>query len=105
MWGVIYLILYVIGKLTDLIYYNQLAFSLLLVSGIIVVNLFLLITEKVQKRGIDKWALSNLIVIIIGFGTLSNKALISSAILLLFDFMLIYSLLFLVKKANEYIKR
>lgn len=105
MWGVIYLILYVIGKLTDLIYYNQLAFSLLLVSGIIVVNLFLLITEKVQKRRIDKRALSNLIVIIIGFGTLSNKALISSAILLLFDFMLIYSLLFLVKKANEYIKR
>lgn len=105
MWGVIYLILYAIGKLTDLIYYNQLAFSLLLVSGIIVVNLFLLITEKVQKRRIDKWALSNLIVIIIGFGTLSNKALISSAILLLFDFMLIYSLLSLVKKANEYIKR
>lgn len=105
MWGVIYLILYVIGKLTDLIYYNQLAFSLLLISGIIVVNLFLLVTEKVQKRRIDKWALSNLIVVIIGFGTLSNKALISSAILLLFDFMLIYSLLFLVKKANEYIKR
>lgn len=105
MWGVIYLILYVIGKLTDLIYYNQLAFSLLLISGIIVVNLFLLITEKVQKRRIDKWALSNLIVVIIGFGTLSNKGLISSAILLLFDFMLIYSLLFLVKKANEYIKR
>lgn len=105
MWGVIYLILYVIGKLTDLIYYNQLAFSLLLVSGIILVNLFLIITEKVQKRRIDKWALSNLIVIIIGFGTLSNKALISSAILLLFDFMLIYSLLSLVKKANEYIKR
>lgn len=105
MWGVIYLILYVIGKLTDLIYYNQLAFSLLLISGIIVVNLFLLITEKVQKRRIDKWALSNLIVVIIGFETLSNKALISSAILLLFDFMLIYSLLFLVKKANEYIKR
>lgn len=105
MWGVIYLILYAIGKLTDLIYYNQLAFSLLLISGIIVVNLFLLVTEKVQKRRIDKWALSNLIVVIIGFGTLSNKALISSAILLLFDFMLIYSLLFLVKKANEYIKR
>ena len=56
------------------------------------------------------WTLSriiitNLIVITIGITTLTNKALISSMILIVFDFIIIYSLLFLIKKVTEYLNR
>ncbi|MGK3896442.1 hypothetical protein ABI061_13370, partial [Enterococcus faecium] len=49
--------------------------------------------------------ITNLIVITIGITTLTNKALISSMILIVFDFIIIYSLLFLIKKVTEYLNR
>lgn len=102
---VIYLVIYMIGKLTDLIYnHRTISFALLLIS-IVVGNFFLLKIKKTKGIRTDKIALVNLIVIIVGIGTITNKALTSSFILILFDFAIIYSLLLFLKKSSDFISR
>ncbi|HFS5055899.1 TPA: hypothetical protein ACG894_001435, partial [Enterococcus faecium] len=58
-----------------------------------------------ENSNIGRIIITNLIVITIGITTLTNKALISSMILIVFDFIIIYSLLFLIKKVTEYLNR
>ncbi|HFF8701226.1 TPA: hypothetical protein ACGE5N_001100, partial [Enterococcus faecium] len=61
--------------------------------------------HKNENSNIGRIIITNLIVITIGVTTLTNKALISSMILIVFDFIIIYSLLFLIKKVTEYLNR
>ncbi|EMF0336520.1 hypothetical protein KCT23_002330 [Enterococcus faecium] len=105
MWGVIYLVLYVIGKLTDLIYFNQEIFLIIFFLVIIIVNTYIFSSGRNKKRRIDKTVLLNLIVIIVGFGTFTSKALISSMILLIFDFLIIYSVLYFINKVREFLNQ
>lgn len=64
-----------------------------------------LLIHKNENSNIGRIIITNLIVITIGITTLTNKALISSMILIVFDFIIIYSLLFLIKKVTEYLNR
>lgn len=105
MWGGIYLVLYVIGKLTDLIYFNQAICFIIFILVIIIINACIFRSGRNKKRRIDKTVLLNLIVIIIGVGTFTSKALISSVILLIFDFLIIYSVLYFINKAREYLNQ
>lgn len=98
MWELIYLVLYLIGKSTEFVYNNKVIFILFLIVCIIVFH-------KNENSNIGRIIITNLIVITIGITTLTNKALISSMILIVFDFIIIYSLLFLIKKVTEYLNR
>lgn len=105
MWELIYLVLYLIGKSTEFVYNNKVIFILFLIVCIIVFDVYDLLIHKNENSNIGRIIITNLIVITIGITTLTNKALISSMILIVFDFIIIYSLLFLIKKATEYLNR
>lgn len=105
MWELIYLVLYLIGKSTELVYNNKVIFILFLIVCIIVFDVYDLLIHKNENSNIGRIIITNLIVITIGVTTLTNKALISSMILIVFDFIIIYSLLFLIKKVTEYLNR
>ena len=103
MWELIYLVLYLIGKSTEFVYNNKVIFILFLIVCIIVFDVYDLLIHKNENSNIGRIIITNLIVITIGITTLTNKALISSMILIVFDFIIIYSLLFLIKKVTEYL--
>lgn len=105
MWELIYLVLYLIGKSTEFVYNNKVIFILFLIVCIIVFDVYDLLIHKNENSNISRIIITNLIVITIGITTLTNKALISSMILIVFDFIIIYSLLFLIKKVTEYLNR
>lgn len=105
MWELIYLVLYLIGKSTEFVYKNKVIFILFLIVCIIVFDVYDLLIHKNENSNIGRIIITNLIVITIGVTTLTNKALISSMILIVFDFIIIYSLLFLIKKVTEYLNR
>lgn len=105
MWELIYLVLYLIGKSTEFVYNNKVIFILFLIVCIIVFDIYDLLIHKNENSNIGRIIITNLIVITIGITTLTNKALISSMILIVFDFIIIYSLLFLIKKVTEYLNR
>ena len=105
MWELIYLVLYLIGKSTEFVYNNNVIFILFLIVCIIVFDVYDLLIHKNENSNIGRIIITNLIVITIGITTLTNKALISSMILIVFDFIIIYSLLFLIKKVTEYLNR
>jgi hypothetical protein len=105
MWELIYLVLYLIGKSTEFVYNNKVIFILFLIVCIIVFDVYDLLIHKNENSNIGRIIITNLIVITIGITTLTNKALISSMILIVFDFIIIYSLLFLKKKVTEYLNR
>lgn len=105
MWELIYLVLYLIGKSTEFVYNNKVIFMLFLIVCIIVFDVYDLLIHKNENSNIGRIIITNLIVITIGITTLTNKALISSMILIVFDFIIIYSLLFLIKKVTEYLNR
>ncbi|ELB16001.1 hypothetical protein FZM91_07105 [Enterococcus faecium] len=105
MWELIYLVLYLIGKSTEFVYNNKVIFILFLIVCIIVFDVYDLLIHKNENSNIGRIIITNLIVITIGITTLTNKALISSMILIVFDFIIIYSLLFLIKKVTEYLNR
>lgn len=105
MWELIYLVLYLIGKSADFVYNNKVIFILFLIVCIIVFDVYDLLIHKNENSNIGRIIITNLIVITIGITTLTNKALISSMILIVFDFIIIYSLLFLIKKVTEYLNR
>ncbi len=105
MWELIYLVLYLIGKSTEFVYNNKVIFILFLTVCIIVFDVYDLLIHKNENSNIGRIIITNLIVITIGVTTLTNKALISSMILIVFDFIIIYSLLFLIKKVTEYLNR
>ncbi len=105
MWELIYLVLYLIGKSTEFVYNNKVIFILFLIVCIIVFDVYDLLIHKNENSNIGRIIITNLIVITIGVTTLTNKALISSMILIVFDFIIIYSLLFLIKKVTEYLNR
>lgn len=105
MWEPIYLVLYLIGKSTEFVYNNKVIFILFLIVCIIVFDVYDLLIHKNENSNIGRIIITNLIVITIGITTLTNKALISSMILIVFDFIIIYSLLFLIKKVTEYLNR
>jgi hypothetical protein len=105
MWELIYLVLYLIGKSTEFVYNNKVIFILFLIVCIIVFDVYDLLIHKNENSNIGRIIITNLIVITIGITTLTNKALISSMILIVFDFIIIYSLLFNKKKVTEYLNR
>lgn len=105
MWELIYLVIYLIGKSTEFVYNNKVIFILFLIVCIIVFDVYDLLIHKNENSNIGRIIITNLIVITIGITTLTNKALISSMILIVFDFIIIYSLLFLIKKVTEYLNR
>lgn len=105
MWELIYLVLYLIGKSTEFVYNNKVIFILFLIVCIIVFDVYDLLIHKNENSNIGRIIITNLIVITIGITTLTNKALTSSMILIVFDFIIIYSLLFLIKKVTEYLNR
>lgn len=101
----IYLVLYLIGKSTDFVYKNNVIFILFLMVCIIMFDVYDLLIHRNENSNVGRVIITNLILITIGITTLTNKALISSMILIVFDFIIIYSLLFLVKKVTEYFNR
>lgn len=89
MWELIYLVLYLIGKSTEFVYNNKVIFILFLIVCIIVFDVYDLLIHKNENSNIGRIIITNLIVITIGITTLTNKALISSMILIVFDFIII----------------
>lgn len=103
MWELIYLVLYLIGKSTEFVYNNKVIFILFLIVCIIVFDVYDLLIHKNENSNIGRIIITNLIVITIGITTLTNKALISSMILIVFDFIIIYSLLFLIESIKYFV--